>query len=353
MKTLDEFLEKINKSEIKSRKYYTYGYQEEYAKTENISYGYVPFLNNFGFSEVEEIIPVTNPNNRCGIKKESIEYIVVHDTANGAPTATAKAHSNWLMSMANDTTSKTIVSWHYTVDDNGYIHHIPIDEVAYHAGDGAKVKLDFIETNIPYFENIKVDISSDGYFVINNQKTTISSERDENGFIIRKLPYLGVNTRKSDHNTILLSNTYYNKSFDTIANRGGNLNSIGIETCVNYGHDYITTMRITAYLVAKLLAELDLGIDRVKQHNSFSGKDCPKTIREANMWEEFIELIELNLFCMKELKDKKILFNSNTPEYLDNTGKIIKYQEGMIVEYQMTIDDKVYNFKSKLGGNRF
>lgn len=353
MKTLEEFLNKFYKSEINSRKYYTFGYQENYRKNENISYGYVPFLNNFGFSEVEEIIPKTNPNNRCGIKKESTEYIVVHDTASAAPTADAKAHSNWLMSMANDINSKTVVSWHYTVDEKGYINHIPVDEVAYHAGDGTRVKLQFEDTNIPYEEDAKIDIDTDGYFTINGNKTNILSEKNENNEVVKKLPYLGINMRKSNQNTILLSNTYFNKSFNTIANRGGNLNSVGIETCVNYGNDYITTMRITAYLVAKLLVQFNLGLDRVKQHNSFSGKDCPKTIREANMWEEFMELIELNLFCMKELKDKKVSFKSNTPEYLDNNGKIIKYQEGIEIAYQIMIDDKEYNFKSKLGGQKF
>ena len=349
----DYFLKKLHKERVNNFKYNTFGYQKDYAIIENASLGYVPFLNNFGFEEIERIIPTTNKNNRCGIKRKSTEYIVIHDTASGAPTADANAHANWLMSMATNPESDYCVSWHYTVDDKGYINHVPDDEVCYHAGDGTRVKLEFIDTNIKNTGKANITITDDGYFEINGQKTNIESPKDDKGNVCKKMPYLGINTKILENNTYMISNTYYNSGFDTVSNRGGNLNSIGIETCVNYGHDYIRTMRITAYLVAKLLIKYNLDISSVKQHNSFSGKDCPMTIRRAHLWEEFIELVSLNLYRMKELNNQKVTFESLSLDYLDETGKIIKYQENQEIEYKVTINNKEYIYKSKLGRKNF
>ena len=43
---------------------------------ENKDFGYVPFCYELEFEEICEIIPLTNPNNRCGVLKESTEFIV-------------------------------------------------------------------------------------------------------------------------------------------------------------------------------------------------------------------------------------------------------------------------------------
>lgn len=66
---------------------------------------------------------------RPGIDRE-IRYIVIHETGNPAQGADAAAHSRFLSSDAGNQTS-----WHYTVDDHEAYHHIPDDEVAWHAGD--------------------------------------------------------------------------------------------------------------------------------------------------------------------------------------------------------------------------
>ena len=142
-----EFLDFVFNCKRKSLKYLTFGYQQDYKEKENYDLGYVPFPN-IKFEEIESIIPLTNPNNRCGVVRESTEYICVHDTASGAPSADAMAHKRWLDSMSNDVNSTTCVSWHFTVDDKYVINHLPIDEVGYHAGDGTGVKLEFINTKI-------------------------------------------------------------------------------------------------------------------------------------------------------------------------------------------------------------
>lgn len=60
------------------------------------------------------------------------EWITVHDTANPQAGATALAHAGYLKGAA----ASIPASWHFTVDDRHIVQHLPVDEVAYHAGDG-------------------------------------------------------------------------------------------------------------------------------------------------------------------------------------------------------------------------
>ena len=71
-----------------------------------------------------------NSHNRPGIKRE-IKYIVIHETGNEDYGSTAKNHSIYLKQ-----NSKVENSWHYTVDDHEIYHHLPDDEVGWHASDG-------------------------------------------------------------------------------------------------------------------------------------------------------------------------------------------------------------------------
>lgn len=72
---------------------------------------------------------IQNDISRSGVKRK-IKYIVIHETDNEGQTATAKSHSNYLMNNNNEKKS-----WHYTVDENEIYHHLPDNEIGYHAGD--------------------------------------------------------------------------------------------------------------------------------------------------------------------------------------------------------------------------
>src|SRR5690606_6310503 len=61
-------------------------------------------------------------------------YITVHDTANQDKGADAERHAKYL----KDGAVKVPASWHWTVDENIAIQHLPHDESAFHAGDGRK-----------------------------------------------------------------------------------------------------------------------------------------------------------------------------------------------------------------------
>lgn len=60
--------------------------------------------------------------------------IVVHNTANTAPTADAENHAKYLQNL--EVNDSQYVSWHFTVDENSIVQHLPLNERGYHAGDG-------------------------------------------------------------------------------------------------------------------------------------------------------------------------------------------------------------------------
>lgn len=75
----------------------------------------------------------------------------------------------------------------------------------------------------------------------------------------------------------------------------GNLHSIGIELCVNADGDFEQTKKNAAWLVAKLMEDYSIPIGNVVQHNHWSGKNCPQTIRETGAWDAFLALCRAEL----------------------------------------------------------
>jgi N-acetylmuramoyl-L-alanine amidase len=61
-------------------------------------------------------------------------FVTIHETGNTNRGANARAHGNYLR--GNDAANLP-VSWHYTVDDTVTVQHLPENEDAFHAGDGA------------------------------------------------------------------------------------------------------------------------------------------------------------------------------------------------------------------------
>ncbi len=134
---------------------------------------------------------------------------------------------------------------------------------------------------------------------------------------------------------------------------GGNQNGIGIESCVYEGVDFNKVMRRLAKLTAMLLIKYDLDIQAVKQHNDFSGKDCPQVIRHANRWEELLDLIRLEYFAQTELKDVHFEWISLNPEIMDNEGTVINHPGNeTTINYKVKVtyqgETKEFTYQSKL-----
>ena len=77
-------------------------------------------------------------------------------------------------------------------------------------------------------------------------------------------------------------------------NGAGNSTSIGVEICVNNRDAFRQACINTAWLVAELLNRHKLGIDKVVQHNRWSGKNCPNELRSSAWgvtWNDFIGMV--------------------------------------------------------------
>ena len=75
----------------------------------------------------------------------------------------------------------------------------------------------------------------------------------------------------------------------------GNRNSIGIEICVNSDGDYVQAVKNAAALTRKIMAEENIPLSRVVQHNHWSGKNCPTGLRQGREglnWHKFISLVK-------------------------------------------------------------
>ncbi len=78
----------------------------------------------------------------------------------------------------------------------------------------------------------------------------------------------------------------------------GNTTSIGIEICVNNKATFNQACKNAAWLVAGLLKKHNLGIDRLVQHNRWSGKNCPAELRSGAWgvtWDDFHAMVKHEL----------------------------------------------------------
>jgi len=74
--------------------------------------------------------------------------------------------------------------------------------------------------------------------------------------------------------------------------REGNRSSIGIEICMHPEMDAAPAYRRAALLVAVMARRLGIAVpDGVVQHNHWSGKHCPRVLRDKpNGWRDFLKM---------------------------------------------------------------
>lgn len=365
LEALKQILDEAQERTIVEKKITAYGYQFNYETT--IFSGISKYW--FGKHEVEEwICPLDEEGtnrNRPGTKKASTEYIVIHDTASASPTADEYAHARYVSSGGGGT------SWHYSVGDKMVCHQVPDDEVAYHAGDSLLVPFCLIPTGVKGTNPFPVVTIYDNYYYIDGKKSQIktpkvSYEYEGESLVfasdgikqVKKAPggsSVGdalIQYRTEDMNDagigmILGSNgfyymgpTYYNATYQKIANRGGNLHSIGIETMVNQGSNLMRTWHRCAKLVAHLLVENQLTVDKVKPHHFFSGKPCPQTLRSNQLWDEFISYVKVEYQILKDFGNVSIELILDHPK-VDTDGLIQEQLEpGEVITYQVRLTNQ-------------
>ncbi|WP_053583265.1 N-acetylmuramoyl-L-alanine amidase [Lysinibacillus contaminans] len=72
----------------------------------------------------------------------------------------------------------------------------------------------------------------------------------------------------------------------------GNDQGIHVEICVNSDGNYNSALKNASSLVAKIMKDENIPIRNVVQHNYFSGKNCPRNIRNGRVsWSQFLQMV--------------------------------------------------------------
>jgi len=123
----------------------------------------------------------------------------------------------------------------------------------------------------------------------------------------------------------------------------GNRQSIGIEICENRDGNRAVAEANAAWLTAKLLKDYGLGLDRVKQHYDWSGKNCPRVLRgRKDGWKNFLAAVEAHLI------------SAELPNIVKTVGIKIKHKDVGLVGYYSTRPSGTLGFLTevfeRLGG---
>jgi len=300
---------------------------EVYGSVTDYYFGSVPAINT------NYMLSPTAANFDGGTLSPGVEYIVVHDTANA--TAGAQANASWMVNPAN-----TGSSWHFTIGNDGIFRGLEDNMIGWHAGDGVRdYGLNDTGIQAPNDDPVVLGISVDGFWTFNGTKSTLSAPTNGGTILtIANCTNSGIYTEIGENGNYYIGNTYYNGTYHVIANTGGGAAGIGIETAMNNGSDIYLTWHYTAKMVASLMITHGLPIERVRQHNFFSGKDCPRTMRNAHLWDNFLNMVKAEYMMQSLFPDYTFTFQSNSTQYVDNRGRVIALPAApTLVNYTITV----------------
>src|SRR5690606_36630652 len=105
-----------------------------------------------------------------------------------------------------------------------------------------------------------------------------------------------------------------------------NKNSIGIEICVNSDGNYAKAFQNAVELVAYLMKELNIPIERVVRHYDASRKSCPASMSANNWskWQEFKAAVNKQLNPAPDYKELALIDLYNAGLISDLNGWIAK-----------------------------
>ena len=339
---------------------------------------------------------------------EGLQFITVHYTGTFATTADTDNIAR------NFTSSGTEVSIHYVTGNKGVLNGEPSSEVyhtldhahgAYHAGDSnsryhsnstkenseGQDVFEWMPTGVAYDDcnllDVKFSASDDFYYEINGKKTSIKlpttwnhKERNTDhiynadGTISAQPDYSNWGSTFSNRTpesffndqgfpVKIINGEYYmgptwwsyGQVYEgRICALGGNKNSIGIESCVNEGSDVWYTWQVTAQLVAKLMKDNDLGIERVKGHHFYDGKDCPQPLLENDLeiWNMFIDMVLAEYELLTTYKDVEYQFATvEEYDFVSENGRITEQPEfTQVVQYTVTVGEETITLASIVEG---
>ncbi len=379
-------------------------YADVFGSVSKLFYNH-PFVVDSTYLEAGNASKDYYENSNAETQYGGVQFVTVHYTAGMAPTADSDNHASYFTGGTSDTSIHYVTgnkgndaaaaevyktldhkhgAWH-AGDSNSRYYSNSTNYQTVTQEDGSVVnykRFQWIPTGVAYdganlLNGITWSVSNDFYFELNGKKTSIklpdtydfkSRNSDHiynaDGTISSQPDFLSQFSWGSTFSNVPAEN-FLNKqgyaltvkdgeyymgptwwSYGQVVNGmicsvGGNQNSIGIESCVNEGSDLWYTWQVTAQLVANLMVEFDLTIDRVKGHHYFDGKDCPQPLLENDMeiWKEFIELVQHEHAAITTFKDSTFEFKANGEyDFVGSTGRVFEQPEwSTIVSYTVTV----------------
>lgn len=176
--------------------------------------------------------------------------------------------------------------------------------------------------------NLKMDAE---YLTIHSTANPNSTAQNERDWLTNK-----TNTRQASFHIVVDENTAIECiPFDEVAwhagdgNGKGNRASIGIEICES--GDRAKTVENATILITKMLHERGWDIDRVKKHQDWSGKYCPRILMPQ--WDAFLANVERELIKLNSAKEVP-QWQKNALETLVEKGVIetIEYWDNKLNE---------------------
>ena len=333
-------------------------------------------LSNYKLEINDEWYAQTQKTGYNGGVRTSTEWVTVHYTGSMGNTADAYANARYFA-------TTDAASIHYTTGNDGIYYCTDEKYVAWHAGDGGSVEFKWYDTGLEWNPSDPLypvfTISNDFYYEINGKKTLVEMARPYNYRKSSNDAYRNTDHILNDDGTLTAKGTYIGTKFvnkpaeefindqglpfkvengkyyigstwwcytqvleGRICSRGGNLNSVGIESCVNYGSDLWLTWQMTAKLVADIMIRYNLDITRVRGHHFFSGKDCPQPMLENDLeiWYEFLALVEAEHKLATEFNGYELTSVSNDTTYLRDNGRVrAEPMEDTCISYTITISN--------------
>src|SRR5699024_106294 len=132
-----------------------------------------------------------------------------------------------------------------------------------------------------------------------------ANERGEVNYMNSNYNYVSYNVVIADKESVqvILFNSNAFASVDSTVNDSSNRSSIHIDICYSMDNGYSSaksarykkTEDNAALYIAYVLKQYGWGVDRLKTHYDWSGKDCPHKMFATNSYPEFRRKVQRNL----------------------------------------------------------
>ena len=278
---------------------------------------------------------------------DKIEFITFHYAADtptsqyggGSQIASLSSDLTVLYDSNNEAYWQNEVSYHFGVGNDGVYSSLPENYAGWHAGTGDRITTWYpsgvmVEPGDP--ELAKTTLEADGYFYINGRKTNYENTVQPGA----KLTEMGFAYKVVD-GQYYMPDFWYSSTYQRVCSKGGNMNSIGIESSVRQNLDLWLTWQYSAQLCAHLLLKYDLPLSQLVGHCFWTGKWCPQPMLENDLeiWNEFVQMVKREMIRMASYSDYKLTL-STTSNYLQTDGRIKSQPEtSKCITYDVTYNN--------------